>query len=193
VVNAIMHRDYRFTGARVMVQMFPDRVEVSNPGGLPPGLDRRSFGSKSVHRNELIADLLYRLEVGERVGSGIRRMRASMRAAGLPPPTFQFDSFFTAAFRKKAPRVPTLDPIGTKSGLSRDQVKILELCGTPRPLTDILATFGRTNRTKFRTGVLDPLLQAGLLAPTIPEKPRSRFQKYVTTEAGRKQLKGARP
>ena len=43
---------------------------------------------------------------------------------------------------------------------------------------------GRTNRTKFREGVLKPLIEAGLLEPTIPDKPRSRMQRYKTTGAG---------
>jgi len=192
VVNAVMHRDYRISGARVMVKVLPDRVEVSNPGGLPPGLDPRHFGSVSVHRNELIADLLHRLGVGERVGSGIARMRQSMRAAGLPAPKFEFDTFFVATFRKKA-AVDLGATAGTKSALSRHQVEILTLCRQPRAQMDLMKALQRSDRTKFRKTLLDPLLQAGLLTLTIPDKPRSRFQKYVATEAGRKELKEVRP
>ena len=43
---------------------------------------------------------------------------------------------------------------------------------------------GRADRTKFRDGVVKPLIEAGLLELTIPDKPRSRMQKYRTTEAG---------
>jgi len=47
---------------------------------------------------------------------------------------------------------------------------------------------GRTNRTKFRDQVVAPLLEAGLLEMTIPDKPRSSKQQYRITEAGRSAL-----
>ncbi len=47
---------------------------------------------------------------------------------------------------------------------------------------------GRQNRTKFRDGVVKPLINAGWLELTIPDKPQSRLQKYRLTAAGEKQL-----
>ena len=58
VVNAVCHRDYLEQGAQVMVEIFDDRVEIYNPGGLPKGLPERDFGKRSVCRNPLIASLL---------------------------------------------------------------------------------------------------------------------------------------
>lgn len=51
---------------------------------------------------------------------------------------------------------------------------------------------GRTDRTKFRDQVVAPLLEAGLLEMTIPDKPRSSKQQYCTTETGRAALVTAR-
>ena len=48
---------------------------------------------------------------------------------------------------------------------------------------------GRSDRTKFRHQVLDPLIAAGLLEMTIPDKPRSSKQRYRLTERGRQYLK----
>ena len=48
---------------------------------------------------------------------------------------------------------------------------------------------GRQNRTKFRDGLVKPLIEAGLLELTIPDKPRSRLQKYRLTEKGRQALR----
>jgi ATP-dependent DNA helicase RecG len=47
---------------------------------------------------------------------------------------------------------------------------------------------GRADRTKFRNLVLRPLLEADLLAMTVPDKPKSRLQRYRTTEAGKRLL-----
>lgn len=48
-----------------------------------------------------------------------------------------------------------------------------------------MTIFGRTNRTKFRDQVLNPLIDAEPIAKTIPEKPRNSKQHYPLTEIGR--------
>ncbi|MBI3296688.1 MAG: winged helix-turn-helix transcriptional regulator [Elusimicrobia bacterium] len=98
VVNALMHRDYSITGTQVSVDIFDDRVEITNPGGLPNGLPRKSFGTVSVRRNELIADLFSRLHKVERAGTGIQRMKEVLAAAGLKAPEFETDGFFRTIF-----------------------------------------------------------------------------------------------
>ncbi len=62
IVNAVCHRDYFEKGASVMIEIFDDRVEISNPGGLPSGLNAKEFGTKSVVRNPVIASLLNRAD-----------------------------------------------------------------------------------------------------------------------------------
>lgn len=81
------------------------------------------------------------------------------------------------------------DQVGTKSGLSRDQVEVLRLCRQEQPLVAMMNAVGRQNRTKFRDGFVKPLIEAGLLELTIPDKPRSRLQKYRLTPEGEKALK----
>jgi ATP-dependent DNA helicase RecG len=54
-----------------------------------------------------------------------------------------------------------------------------------------MALTGRTNRTKFRDQVLNPLIEAGFIEMTVPDKPRSPKQRYRTTSAGRKVLENA--
>ena len=51
-----------------------------------------------------------------------------------------------------------------------------------------MSLVGRTNRTKFRDQVVRPLLGAGWLEMTIPDKPRSSKQRYRTTDAGKQAL-----
>ena len=80
---------------------------------------------------------------------------------------------------------PRWDQDGTKSGPSRDQVEILRNCVSEQSITEIMSLEGRTNRTKFRRQVLRPLIDAGWLEMTIPDKPTSGRQKYRLTEEGR--------
>jgi len=63
-------------------------------------------------------------------------------------------------------------------------VEILAACRTDQAVPDLLALVGRTNRTKFRTDLLIPLIEEGLVEMTIPDKPKSSKQRYRTTEKG---------
>ena len=80
--------------------------------------------------------------------------------------------------------------MGTKLGLSGDQVEVLRTCVTEMSISELMDIAGRTNRTKFRNSVLKPLMQAGLIEMTIPDRPRSGNQKYRVTERGRALLAG---
>ncbi len=100
VVNAVCHRDYFEQGANIMVEIFDDRVEISNPGGLPKALAPKYFGVRSIRRNPIIASLLHRAGYIEKMGTGINRIKQSLKKAGGPDPVFNFDSFFTVIFKR---------------------------------------------------------------------------------------------
>ncbi len=90
IVNAVTHRNYRSTGF-VQVLVFVDRVEVWNPGELPPGLTpellRKPHGP--IPRNPLIAEPLFRVQYAEKAGTGTTDMISDCSSAGLPEPGFK--------------------------------------------------------------------------------------------------------
>lgn len=61
--------------------------------------------------------------------------------------------------------------------------KIIEFCRTPRNREEIQLHVGMNNRDHFRKEVLNPMIEKGLLQPTIPDKPNSPKQQYVTVDA----------
>jgi len=112
LVNALMHRDYFFEGANISLFIYDDRVEIISPGGLPKGLDKQDFGKLSIRRNQLIADIFSKTPYVEQIGSGIKRMRILLKEAGLPPPKFEFTSFFTITFKRRGlPDEPLTEPL----------------------------------------------------------------------------------
>lgn len=86
------------------LQIFSDRVEISNPGGLPSGLSKESFGHKSVTRNPLIADLLHRIGYIEKIGTGIKRIKDAIAETSNCSVEFKIDEhwFSTIFYRNKA-------------------------------------------------------------------------------------------
>jgi ATP-dependent DNA helicase RecG len=98
LINAVIHRDYFEKGANVMVEIFDDRVEIANPGGLPRGLKIENFGKESILRNPNIANLMQRIEYIEKMGTGILRMQKLLADAGLPPLRYELSDFVRAVF-----------------------------------------------------------------------------------------------
>jgi len=123
LVNALMHRDYSITGTQISVEVYDDRVEIVNPGGLLKGLSVRDLGTVSIRRNELIADLFFRLHKVERIGMGIRKMKEAMVAAGLREPTFASDVFFRATFQRSPEFAMKEGPPGTEEAGKEPVVK----------------------------------------------------------------------
>ena len=99
IINALSHRDYNEQGACITIEMFDDRVEITNPGTLLPAV-ARNFGRKSLSRNPLIFGLFTRMNLVEQIGSGIPRMRVEMLNAGLPEPIYETEGLFTVIFRR---------------------------------------------------------------------------------------------
>jgi len=92
IVNAVAHRDYT-SNASVQVMLFADRLEVWNPGHLPPSLtmERLRRPHASIPHNPLIADPLFLVRYVEKAGSGILDAITLCRQAGLPEPDFRQD------------------------------------------------------------------------------------------------------
>ena len=90
IVNAVAHRDYT-SNASVQVMLFTDRLEVWNPGELPPSLtpERLREPHASIPRNPLIAEPLYLARYIEKAGSGTLDMIDRCGEAGLPSPDFE--------------------------------------------------------------------------------------------------------
>ena len=89
VCNAVIHRDYSKTGSYITVDVFDDRIEVTNPGGLLPNLKvDRLIDHPSEARNEVLADLMRKLNFCEERGHGIDKAVSATEFHGLPPIRF---------------------------------------------------------------------------------------------------------
>lgn len=127
VVNALMHRDYADNSGDIVIEVFKNKLVVSNPGGLVKGLRPEDFGKTSRTRNPLIADVLLRTEYVEKLGTGIQRIKAALAGARLPPPSFEFNSsFFVTFYDRSFPPTGRLAD-GLADGLADTQEKIIKL------------------------------------------------------------------
>ena len=108
IVNAVAHRDYT-SNASVQVMLFSDRLEVWNPGGLPPllTLDQLRIAHPSIPNNRLLARSLYLNRYIEEMGTGTLDIIHRCSDAGLPEPEFTDSSGFKITiWRATYPKLP---------------------------------------------------------------------------------------
>jgi len=85
LANALVHRPYTTRGD-IFLNLYPDRLEVHNPGLLPLGVTPQNILHTTVKRNELLAKVFYDLKLMEREGTGYDRIYEALLTSGRPAP-----------------------------------------------------------------------------------------------------------
>ena len=202
VVNAIAHRDYTSNGS-VQVMLFSDRLEVWNPGSLPPVLTLKSLLKPhgSYPHNPLIAEPLYLTKYIERMGTGIRDMVDRCRAAKLDDPEFKQTDGFVITIRRKPEQAfkavggKTADAAGgAKRPESRLESRLesalaakilLILQNGEQGKAGLASALGHKTVSGELHKQVKRLQEVGAIEMTLPEKPNSRLQKYRLTQEGK--------
>ena len=108
LINALCHRDYNNIHAAVSLAIYDDRVEIINPGTLPPDLsiEKLKQPHASSPHNLLIAQVLYKTTFIESWGSGVRRMTDACVENGVKKPSFSLqDNNFAITFYRDGKRI----------------------------------------------------------------------------------------
>lgn len=92
--NALIHQDFTVRGAGPMVEIFEDRIEVTNPGEPLVAVDR-FLDSPPTSRNEALASLMRRFRICEERGSGVDKIVSETERHQLPGPLFEVPPGFT--------------------------------------------------------------------------------------------------
>lgn len=196
VVNALCHRQYRTVGASVGIAIYDDRVEIENPGNFPYdwNLDDVKSEQRSNPRNPLIANVLYKRKLLENWGRGIGLMVNTCLKQGLPEPQFKLiNNFVVVTFRYAnytnngvGQQGAGKESAGSWQGVSKELgiepeilKRIHDFCIEPKSLMEIAELLNLHDRYKMKKKYIDPLL-GKYIKMTIPDKPNSRNQKYVS-------------
>ena len=93
IANALIHQDMTVTGAGPLLELFSDRLEITNPGAplVPP---ERFLDFPPRSRNEALAALMRRMRLCEEQGTGIDKVIKAVELHQLPPPDFRSDGGF---------------------------------------------------------------------------------------------------
>lgn len=108
IVNAIVHADYSIKGVYISIAIFDDRIEITNPGGLPFGFTmEKALAGYSRIRNRVIAKVFYHMKWIEQWGSGLHRIMKECEQHGLQEPKFEElnNQFRVTLYGKKKSKV----------------------------------------------------------------------------------------
>ena len=105
IINAIIHADYAIRGSSIIVAIFEDRIEITNPGSLLYGFSlEEALAGSSRCRNRVIAKTFHILKIIEQWGSGLQKIIDSCIRHGLKKPKFEeFASQFRVTLYSYAP------------------------------------------------------------------------------------------
>jgi ATP-dependent DNA helicase RecG len=156
---------------------FTDRIEVENPGGLYGRLTLDELGKMGADtRNPAIASALEILIDTENRFSGVPTIRLEMEKAGLPAPVFNSSRgvFKVTLFNGSVPSVKkTAETVDISE-------KLIAFCSAPRTRAELSELLSVASISYMMEKYINPLLESGKLKMTIPDKPKSRNQKYYS-------------
>ncbi|MBD1399039.1 putative DNA binding domain-containing protein [Pontibacter sp. JH31] len=194
LANAVFHRSYELDNP-VEVNIRLDRIEIlSFPGPVPP-VDKDDLKKDRIvarsYRNRRIGDFLKELRLTEGRGTGIPKIRRTMLLNDSPAPIFETDearNYFLVTLPIHESFLPLNDEPDLEGSFIDFAKDVLALCRVPHSRLEILRSLGvNTGAASYRKYIL-PLLQLELLRLTIPDKPSSKNQKYLITNAGKAML-----
>jgi predicted HTH transcriptional regulator len=177
VANALIHQDFNIGGASVMVEIYSDRVEISNPGEPIVPVDRFIDGYQS--RNERLADIMRRFAICEEKGSGVDKVIQAIELHQLPAPDFR------AGFKRFSVLLPAPRPFEAMERNDRIRACYQHCClcyVLNRKMTN------QSLRERFKlpeskaesiSRAIRDTAEAGKIRLTDPEQASTRYRSYV--------------
>lgn len=189
LVNALIHRDYIVVGSEIHINMYDDRLEIQSPGGMFEGKPIQECdidAISSVRRNPIIADLFHRMKYMERRGSGLKKILSETKklpgyTEQMKPEFYSTSVDFRVVIKNNNYNMSSDTGHDTRHDTGHDEriISLLNFCSVPRSREEMQIYIGISSREHFSTKILRPLLETKQLEMTIPNKPKSKHQKYV--------------
>ncbi len=183
IINAIAHRDYEKDGAKVHLEVFPDRIIVKSPGKPPLPITieaMRDFTATSYSRNKKLTFIFNEMDYMEETALGMDTFKSMRKEYHLPLPIIEYDGLnVVVTFLRTAKAVKR---VGVKSisKLSPEELEGIEWIRSKKEISakEYAIHFSITPRTTSRH--LSKMLKLKLIA-TNNENPKSPKLKYKPT------------
>jgi predicted HTH transcriptional regulator len=186
IANALIHQDFTITGSRPLIEIYTDRIEISNPGKLLPSktIDR-IIGTQPESRNEKLARAFRLYKICEQRGSGLFRAAMEAEIFGLPPIKFEEASNH---FKVTLSSPRTFSQMTAPDRLNACyQHALLKWCSnsvmTNKSLRERLKMSEKQRSMVSR--LIQEALDNGMIAPANPENASRKYTEYVPAWAAK--------
>ena len=190
VINAFVHNSW-IDGIAPMFTGFHDRLEILSRGKLPPKQTMEGFfAGESIPVNPALSRIFIQLHITEHTGRGVPKIiqaysqeniRFNENSITVTIPYDRLGENVPVEPQNVPVNVPVLDqnaPVRTRNKSDIEE-RILAFCSEPKGILEIAELLGYDDKRTVRK-YINPLLEAGRLAMTVPDKPNSSKQKYIT-------------
>ena len=182
VTNALVHSNYYERRGLVIEKSFKE-ITISNPGSMRISVDEAVSGGVSDTRNQTLMKMFALILIGERAGSGLYGIHAVWEENKLSRPVliehFNPDRV-VLKLQIEAEKIAVDKNTTQDNTQDNTQDKIMKFCSIPRSSAEIQEHLGFKSKKHVVITYLNPLLENGKITMTIPNKPTSRNQKYLT-------------
>lgn len=174
IANALIHQDMTVTGAGPLIELFSDRLEITNPG-VPLISVERFIDSPPRSRNEALAALMRRMRMCEEQGTGIDKVVASVELYQLPPPDFRVEDSATRAVLY-APRRFADMTTDERLRACYQHAVLKFVSGEIMRNATLRERFGIEPQNSAQVSqVIRSALDRGLIRPADPERPKAGY------------------
>ena len=188
LLNTLVHRDYSIhtEGMPIQITIYPDRMEISNPGGIYGRLRVDQLGRVQPDtRNPVLATALEVLNITENRYSGIPTIRRAMADYGLKEPVFSDERGKFTVILYNSEKSEKQNP---NISLNEKELEILGYLNVPRSRQEILEFLGLSSATYAIQTYVNPLIKRGLVKLSIPDRPTSQKQRFVAVALGKNEI-----
>ena len=164
---------------------------MESPGLLPGIVRVNNIREFHFSRNPKIVELLTEYDLVKEYGEGVDRIYRDMEEAGLPEPVYRQSDFMLYATLKNKNFGTDASWADTAQDRAHDTAYdeahdkyelIVAFCENERTKQEIMDYLQFSSRRQFNERYMKPLLQSGRLKMTLPDKPQSKNQKYISTK-----------
>ncbi|ATC64375.1 transcriptional regulator [Nibricoccus aquaticus] len=180
IANALIHQDFTTTGSGPLVEIFSDRIEITNPGTLLPSkqLDRL-IGTQPESRNERLAKAFRRMKICEERVSGLVKAGLEVELYGLPP--IQFTSppgFFKATLF--APKTYAQMSPNERLDACYQHAVLKFLSSATMTNTSLRERLKVPEKQRSMISVIiQEAIEAGRIKPADPDNKSKKFAEYI--------------
>ncbi len=184
LLNAIVHKDYSSCNP-IQISVYEDKIYIWNDGEMPEDLDStdKLFAKHSSNPyNPKLANVFFMSGMIEAWGRGFEKIKEACAKYDGPLPEYNISASGIMVLCKACDKyLRLLKNADYHDQNGYDVVKmILDFCKEAKSVPEIMEQFGFDSRTSFRRKYLNVLVKDGRLKMTLPDKPRSKNQKYYS-------------